>query len=65
MTVHRSQIGDVHILKKHPRHKELLDPALCPADLAYDAVASARDPLQRILHSLFQVRVCLCSPQPA
>ena len=65
MAVHRSQISDVHILKKHPRHKELLDPALCLPDLAYDAVASARDPLQRILHSLFQVRVCLCRPQPA
>ena len=43
MSVHRPEISDVHVFKKHARDKELFDPALCPSHLVHDAVSPAGD----------------------
>ena len=65
MAVHRAKISDIHILKKHSRHKELLYPALRLPDLADNPLAFPGNPFQRILNALFQLCIRLGRPDSA
>ena len=56
MTVHRPQISDPHIFKKHPRNHQLFEAALGPADPVDDVVPPFHT-LQGIVDPLFQIQI--------
>ena len=64
MSVHRTQISDTHIFKKHTWNKELFNAAFCPLYLTDNPFSSFGKLFQGILHASFQSGVCLGSPQP-
>ena len=63
MSVHGSQIGNAHILKKHPGDEQLLNPALGLLQLVRQMI-SVRDPVQRLFYPALEIRVYFIGTQP-
>ena len=60
--VHRSQISNAHIFKKHPGDQKLLDAALGLLQLI-GQMDAARDPVQRLLHTALKACVHFIGPK--
>ncbi len=63
MSVHGSQIGNAHILKKHPGDEQLLNPALGLLQLVRQMI-SVRDPVQGLFYPALEIRVYFIGTQP-
>ena len=61
--VHRPQIGDAHILKEHPRDKQLLDAVLGALDLVDHGRAHHGNPVQGVGHVFLQVVIAAACSQ--
>ena len=63
MSVHRPQIGNAHIFKKHAWYEQLFDAVLGALDLIYHHRSHHRYPVQGICHILLQVIVTAACAQ--
>ena len=57
MAVHRSQIGDTHILKEHPGHNEMLKTAFGAPNLAHHLIPVLWLAAQGVINPLFQIQI--------
>ena len=57
MSVDGSQVRKPHILKKHPRYKELLDAAFCLSQITYDLFSASWNLPESFLNISFETVV--------